>query len=87
MNKIISKNFVNMAKQGILGAILGIFAGEILGVLIYYIQTMQFFIFNQDPRHYIWATAAIPGGLGAGFGAVLGAIFGSISGLKDSTKK
>lgn len=91
MSKFINNSFVNMAKQGILGAIFGLFAGEILGILIYFIQFLLVLGTNQvqpgSADMLFFPSATIPAGLGAGFGAVIGAIFGAISALKENSKK
>lgn len=92
MTQFINKNFVNMAKQGIVGAILGILAGELLGIFIYSLQYFLSLLTNQSAltmsnSGMLWPSVLIPAGLGAGFGAVIGAIFGAISALKDISKK
>ncbi len=92
MNKIMNQSFVKMSKQGIMGALLGIVAGFILGLLIWFLQFLLF-IFSgmmdgaginqvmQPPM--MWLSAVMPATLGMAFGAIIGAIFGAISGLKN----
>lgn len=94
MNKIIDREFVNMCKQGIIGAFLGIIFGAILGVLIYWIQFLLLFLTNpafgvnmEMHRGSLWTTASQPGSLGSGFGAIIGSIFGTLQSLKSSYKK
>lgn len=94
MNKIIDRNFVNMCKQGIIGAFLGIIFGAILGLIIYWIQFLLLLLTNPElgidmemHRGILWTTASQPGTLGSGFGAIIGSIFGALQSLKSSSKK
>lgn len=90
MAKLINKNFVNMVRQGIVGAILGILAGQILGLLIYGLQFLSVFVYagtrTELPIIYFFNSPTIPSGLGAGFGAIIGSIFGAISALHEQKK-
>jgi hypothetical protein len=92
MNKIMNQPFVKMCKQGISGALMGIFAGLLLGILIYFLQ-FPLLLIGQIGNPYPqmdgnWAgimfiSPVQPGSLGMAFGAIIGAIFGGMYGLKN----
>lgn len=92
--------FGNMAMTALKGAILGMLAGFVLGIAIYYLQYLLVSINSTlsscstgremyECYSYtaaLWPSVNIPSGLGSGLGTLIGAILGGISGLKSNSK-
>lgn len=92
MKQKINPHFVKMCKQGIAGAAMGIVAGFLLGIIIYFLQYPLVWIGMlldgaRNPNLWqqpgMWISAVMPGTLGMSFGAIIGGIFGSLYGLKN----
>lgn len=92
--------FGKMAVSSFRGAVLGMFAGLLLGTLIYFLQfLLQWIDLSLNPvyaglsetmymyRPMMWPSVTIPGGLGTAFGTLIGAILGGISGIRSDSKK
>jgi hypothetical protein len=70
------KKLINVIKTALFTSIIGIFAGFVLGLVIWGMTLLVSPSLDMPPRQIIAF-------LGMAVGAVLGAIFGGIVGLKD----
>jgi hypothetical protein len=75
MNTNINDPFLRMAFYGILGAVIGVFAGFAIALLIQALDSLAL------RGHYSEFRDIIPF-LGMGFGAVIGALLGGVVGLR-----
>lgn len=70
------KKLVNVIKTALLTSVIGIFAGFVLGLVIYGMMLLISTSLDIPPREIVVF-------MGMAAGAVIGAIFGGIVGLKE----
>jgi len=78
-----TKQFALVVRQGLLGAIIGLFAGLVLGIVIYAILVLSALVLSSASGDF---TSEFPPQivlmLSMGWGVVLGGIFGGVAALK-----
>ncbi len=87
MNFIKKHKFIQMMIHGVISSFVGIIAGALLGILIYFIQELVIFIEPGETRDILYPNLSFPVSLGAGLGAMIGAIFGAVFGVKEKSSK
>ncbi|MBU0577719.1 hypothetical protein KJ742_03700 [Patescibacteria group bacterium] len=70
------KKLINVIKKSLITSVIGLFAGFVLGLVIWAMTLLVSTSLDMPPREIVVF-------LGMAFGAVLGAVFGGIVGLKE----
>lgn len=86
MKKLLKDPVCHIAYKGIKGAVIGIFAGLVLGVLIWGLLLAVDYVFPVESSFTTMPASSVAF-LGMGFGAVLGGIFGACACLKERLKE
>jgi hypothetical protein len=76
----------NITYRGVKGALIGIFSGLILGLLVWGLLLAVDTIFPVESSYSVMPASVITF-LGMGFGAIIGGIFGSIACLKERLQR